>query len=168
MIATEKLEAVLRKCHIIREFATLPEQTLGYYYCDGNYYVILINESIRGDERLYRCVLAEEIGHYRTTIGDITPRKYMCYRDRLKVDKMELLALRWATDFMVPTENLLDILREQKLPSVEMLADEFRVTYPFLMQKLEFMSKQNCIWDLDGKRSLYLGSFPSVHIYERI
>lgn len=168
MIATEKLEAILRKCHIIREFATLPEQTLGYYYCDGNYYVILINESIIGDERLYRCVLAEEIGHYRTTIGDITPRKYMCYNDRLKVDKMELLALRWATDFMIPTENLLDLLRGQKPSSVEMLTDEFKVTSPFLMQKLEFMSKQNCIWDLDGKRSLYLGSFPSVHIHERI
>lgn len=168
MIATEQLEAILRKCRIIREFATLPDQILGYYYCDGNYYVILINDRIRGDERLYRCVLAEEIGHYRTTIGDITPRKYMCYRDRLTVDKMEQLALRWATDFIIPTDKLLNVIKKCIQPTIDFLVDEFQVTYGFMLQKLEFMSKQNCIWDLDGKRSLYLGNFPSVHIYERI
>jgi len=167
MISTEKLDIILKKCHIIKEFAALPDQILGYYYCDGNYYVILINEKIRGDEKLYRCVLAEEIGHYRTTIGDITPRKY-CDRDRLKIDKMELLALKWATEFIVPTEKLLESLKEFKLPSIDMLVDQFQVTYDFMLQKLEFMSKQNCIWDIDSKRSLYLLNFPSIHIYEKI
>lgn len=168
MISTKKLETICRKCHIIKEFAPLPESILGYYYCDGNYYVILINESIRDDEKLYRCVLAEEIGHYRTTIGDITPRKYMCYRDRLTVDKMEYLALRWATDFMVPTGMLIDSLREWLQPSFDGLVEYFQVTNQFMLHKLEFMSKQNCLWDIDGKRNLYLANFPSVHIYERI
>lgn len=168
MIATDKLEAILKKCRIIKEFATLPETTLGYYYCDRDYYVILINEVIRSDERLYRSVLAEEIGHYRMTIGDITPRKHMCYRDRLNVDKQELLAMKWATGFLVPTGMLLGFLREQKLLSLANLTDRFMVTPEFMMQKLEFMSKQNLVWDLDGKRSLYLGNFPGVHIYEKI
>ena len=168
MIATEKLEAFLHKCHIIKEFATLPDEILGYYYCDGDYYIILINESIRNNERLYRCILAEEIGHYRTTIGDITPRKYMCYRDRLRIDKMELQALKWAADFMIPTDMLLSYLQDRIQPTVAELVDYFFVTQEFMMQKLEFMSKQNCIWDIDGKRSLYLASFPSVFIYEKI
>ncbi len=88
-----------------------------------------MNESIRGDERLYRCVLAEEIGHYRTTIGDITPRKYMCYSDRLTLDKMELAALRRATDFVIPTEQVISFLKKQKQPTIEMLVDEFFVTH---------------------------------------
>jgi Zn-dependent peptidase ImmA (M78 family) len=168
MIVTEKLECILKKCHIIKEFATLPESILGYYYCDGDYYVILINEKIRSNERLYRCVLAEEIGHYRTTIGDITPRKYMCYKDRLTVDKMELYALRWATDFIIPTDMLLDTIKDQSQPTITQLVNHFQVTQTFMMQKLEFMLKQNCIWDIDSKRSLYLLNYPSIHIYERI
>ena len=168
MIETEKLETILKKCRIIKEFATLPESILGYYYCDTNYYVILINESIKRDARLYRCVLAEEIGHYRTTIGDITPRKYMCYKDRLTIDKKEQSALKWATDFMIPTQMLLDFLKEHKQPTIIELSDYFNVTEDFLMRKLEFMSKQNSVWDIDGKKSLYLVNFPSVHIYEKI
>lgn len=82
LIETDKLENIIAKCRIIKEFILLPEKVLGYYYYDGSYYIIFINERIRGNERLYRTVLTEEIGHYRTTIGDITLRKYMCYADR--------------------------------------------------------------------------------------
>ncbi len=168
MIATEKLEEILAKCRIIKEFATLPEPVLGYYYCDGNYYIILVNESIRNNECLYRCVLAEEIGHYRMTIGDITPRKYMCYRDRLTMDKQEQEAIRWAINFVIPTTELIDLLKRTKHPDIKDLEDYFFVTHEFLMQKFYFMSKQNCIWDIDGKRSLYLYRYPSVHIFEKI
>ncbi|MBB6216562.1 hypothetical protein HNQ80_002664 [Anaerosolibacter carboniphilus] len=52
MIATEKLENIITKCHIIKSFYPLPESTLGYYYDDGDYHCILINESIKHDERL--------------------------------------------------------------------------------------------------------------------
>ncbi len=80
---------------------------------------------------------------------------------------MEHLALRWATDFMVPTGMLIDTLREW-LPSLDGLVEYFQVTNEFMLHKLEFMSKQNCLWDIHGKRSLHLANFPSVHIYERI
>ncbi len=73
----------------------------------------------------------------------------MCYRDRLTVDKMEQLALRWATDFMVPTDMLLDTLGEWQQPTMDCLVDSFEVTNEFMLQKLEFMSKQNCLWDID-------------------
>ena len=168
MIATDALEALLKDCLIIKEFATLPESVLGYYYCDGDYYVILINDTIRNNERLYRCILAEEIGHYKMTLGDITPRRYMCYKDRLNIDKQELQALKWATDFLIPTGMLLDFLKEQNQLAVTELVDYFNVTQEFFMQKLEFMAKQNCIWDIDSKRYLYMLNFPTVHIYEKI
>jgi len=168
MIETEKLDIIIRKCRIIKEYESLPESIPGYYYCDGRYYMILLNEMIRDNEQLDRCVLAEEIGHYRTSIGDITPRKYMCYRSRLTVDKQELQAMRWATDFLVPTWALLEVIKNKHVTSLPDLADYFMVTQEFLMQKLEFMSKQNGVWNLDGKRSLYLYSFPSVYIHEKI
>lgn len=168
MIKTEKFDIILQKCRIIKEYLPLPESILGYYYCDGNYYMIMLNESIQCNERLDRCVLAEEIGHYHTSIGDITPRKYMCYRDRLSMDKQELQAMRWATDFLIPTELLLDTIRINKTVTLPELSDCFMVTYDFLKQKFEFMSRQSGIWDLDCKTSLYLYNFPSVFIYEKI
>ena len=114
MIKTEKFDIILQKCRIIKEYLPLPKSILGYYYCDKNYYMIMLNESIQCNERLDRCVLAEEIGRYHTSIGDITPRKYMCYRDRLSMDRQELQAMRWATDFLIPTKLLLDTIRTNK------------------------------------------------------
>ncbi|WHH58257.1 ImmA/IrrE family metallo-endopeptidase [Petroclostridium sp. X23] len=168
MIETEKLETILTKCRIIIEFAPLPESVLGYYNYDGDYYIILINECIRNNERLYRTVLAEEIGHYRTTIGDITPRKYMCYQDRIEIDKKELLALKWATDFLIPTSKVLDVLRDKLATSFSQLADYFLVTQDFLLQKFKFMARKNPIWDIDDIRYLYLYNLPSIHIFEKI
>ncbi|WP_202708812.1 peptidase [Sporosalibacterium faouarense] len=111
MIATKKLEEIIDKCGIILKFIYLPNSVLAYYTFDSDYYIILINESIRNNERLCRTVLAEEIGHYRTTIGDITPRKYMSYRDKINVDKKELLDLRWVADFIIPTDQLLSFMK---------------------------------------------------------
>ncbi|MDF2545767.1 MAG: peptidase [Anaerosolibacter sp.] len=167
MITTEKLETIITKCHIIKSFYPLPESTLGYYYYDGNYYCILINESIKSNERLYRVVLAEEIGHYRTTIGDITPRKYMCYRDRLEVDKKELQALKWATDFLIPTDMLIRVINDKVISSIQDITDYFLVTYDFLMRKLEFMANQKIVWDIGEKHVLCLHSLPSIYVHKK-
>lgn len=45
----------------------LGEETLKGFYTDGN---IAINTSVN-DSREKTCVLAEELGHYYTTTGDI-------------------------------------------------------------------------------------------------
>ena len=99
MIETEKLESIIDKSGIVKEFAPLPYSALGYFYSDGDFHVILINKEIRKDERLYRTILAEEIRHYMTTIGDYTPRRELTYSERIDIDKKELLALIWATIF---------------------------------------------------------------------
>ena len=166
MVKTEKMDEIIEKSQIILEFAPLPDQVLGYYTFDNGYYIILVNDSIKNDEKLYRTVLAEEIGHYRTTIGDITPRKYMCYSKRIQIDKKELLALKWATDFLIPTDMLLEKIKKETILNIHDLMDYFQVTKAFFMQKLEFMAKQQPVWDIDQKRSLYL-NLPSVFIYEK-
>ncbi|MDF2546096.1 MAG: peptidase [Anaerosolibacter sp.] len=167
MIETSKLENIISKCGIILEFRTLPDSTLGYYFFDGNYYMILIDDRIRNLEKLYRTVLAEEIGHYRTTIGDITPRKYMCYGDRLEVDKKEVAALRWAVDFLIPTEMLLDAIKNKFVRNLSEMADHFVVTEQFVMHKLEFMARKQSIWKIDDQKSLCLMNLPSVFIYQQ-
>lgn len=39
----------------------------------------------------FRCVLAEELGHHFTTVGDTLPRQFYHYRDRLFESQIELL-----------------------------------------------------------------------------
>lgn len=167
MVKTEKLETIIEKCRIIKEFSKLPEPVLGYYTYDGGYYIILINESIKNNERLYRTVLAEEIGHYRTTIGDLTPRKYMCYRDRIHIDKYELMALKWATNFLVPTEELLEVIKNSVSTSLNELADYFFVTKEFIDTKFKFMAKMKPIWELSDTKLLYLYKYPSIFVYDK-
>jgi Zn-dependent peptidase ImmA (M78 family) len=168
LISTEKLENITKKCRIITRFEPLDDCILGYYYSDKNYNIILLNQSIKNNERLYRCVLAEELGHYRITIGDITPRKYMCYKDRLTVDKQELLALRWATDFLIPSQMIIEALKTRAVNTFSELVDYFYVTKEFLMYKLEFMSKENSVWHIDSHRNLYLHKLPSVYIFDSL
>lgn len=167
MVATEKLEQIISKCRITKEVHTLPAHILGYYYADGSDYIILINKSITSDSNLYRTVLAEEIGHHMTTIGDCTPRKYMHYRDRITIDKQELLALKWAANFLIPTGMLLDALKSKIVSSLQELVDYFSVSIELIMRKIEFMARQRPIWDIDTNRYLYLYNYPSVHIYEK-
>ncbi|KAB3535622.1 ImmA/IrrE family metallo-endopeptidase [Alkaliphilus pronyensis] len=168
MVPTENLDLIIQKCRIFKKYAPLPDNILGYYYYDGDYYIILINNILKGNERLYRTVLAEEIGHYRTTIGDITPRKYMCNKDRLEIDKKELLALRWACDFLIPTDSLIELVKNKNAISLADMADYFMVTEEFMMKKFEFMAKIKAVWDLDSNRKLCLFNLPSVFIYEGI
>lgn len=61
MVTTDKLEDIIEKYRTILEFSS--PLYPGYYYCYGKYYKILINKSIERNKRLYRTVLAEEIGH---------------------------------------------------------------------------------------------------------
>lgn len=168
MVDTDELESILAKCCIIKKFAPLPEAVLGYYSYDGDYYIILINERIKNNMRHYRAVLAEEIGHYMTTIGDITPRRYMCDSERIILDKKELHALKWATDFLVPTKRLIKIIRDKRVSSCQELADLFLVPEDFLVQKFKFMAKERPAWVLDNRRSLVLSSLPSIFIYEHL
>lgn len=167
MVETEALENIISKCRLTKVVHALPKSVLGYYFSDLEDYIVLINESILSDYKLYRVVLAEEIGHHMTTIGDITPRKYMCYRDRLTIDKQELLALKWATDFLIPTASLLTAIRDKLVTSIHELVEYFNVTHEFLSRKFEFMGRQNPMWDIGEDRVLCLHNLPAVHIFKK-
>lgn len=64
--------------------------------CKGN--KIAVRKNLRIAEKT--CILAEEIGHYKTTVGDITDQE-----DILDI-KQEAKARAWAYDKLVPMEEL--------------------------------------------------------------
>lgn len=167
MITTEIMENLIQEYGIIKSFAPLPSPVLGHYCYDGRYNIILINEKIRHQERLYRTVLSEELGHYKTSVGDLTPLKFMNYQNKILINKKELLALKWATEFLIPTGDLVDLLRRELVASLEELSNYYQVTEKFMLMKFEFMAKIQPIWKLTEDRHLNLFKLPGIFIMEK-
>lgn len=93
--------------------------------------LIALHVMLRTDERLLRCVLAEEIGHHLTGVGNYM----LCYnRQRTWMDKAEYMAMKWAANFLVPPDQLMTTLRRY---SIEELADFFYVTEGFIRWQID-------------------------------
>lgn len=129
---------------------------------------IVIHNGIVHNEYLFRSVLAEEIGHHFTIVSNKLPSKYMTHSDRVDLDKSESAALRWASDFLIPTDLLLDYLSNHVCANLFEVQDHFQVTDYLLMLKLRKMACKQLAYPLSKGRQLILSSLPSIYIYEPI
>lgn len=164
MTALSELEDLLDYYNIHLSVVPMDHLVLGYYSHDNNGSFILMNSCIT-DSITYKCILAEEIGHHLTTIGDILPYGYAHHSNpSTTINKQELKALKWATNFLVPTNDLIKFLKTQSLVSIELISNHFEVTYDFMIQKFYFMAKEKSYWLLNNHRSLILSNLPSIYI----
>lgn len=69
-------------------------------YCIGD--TIIINSNMNNTQK--KCVLAEEIGHYKLTVGDISKLKTV--NDK----KQELKARRWGYKHIVSLERIIEAI----------------------------------------------------------
>ncbi|MBK3493478.1 ImmA/IrrE family metallo-endopeptidase [Viridibacillus sp. YIM B01967] len=83
--------------HLIITESILMPKGLSGLYIDNQ---ILINKRLSLYEK--HCVLAEEIGHYETTYGDITKL------EDVKNQKLELVARRWGYEKIVSLDKLIE------------------------------------------------------------
>lgn len=89
---TKYEELMAKYGHLIIEERPIKNHGL---YGDG---CIWIREDLTSDEKY--CILAEEIGHHATTVGDILDQ------NDLYKQKQELVAHRWAYQEIVPREAI--------------------------------------------------------------
>lgn len=116
----------------------LSPQTKGLY-AD---HVIWINKDLSNTEK--GCILAEELGHYYTSSGDILDQRDL--RNR----KQELRARSWAYEQLVPLSRIAEAHREGIRHRHE-LADFLNVTEPFLAEALtRYQEKYGKYASLDG------------------
>lgn len=144
----------------------LPMNTLGYFQSSESGDYIIINDciAIQNDDALLKCVLAEEIGHYFTTIGRNEPLNTNTYHNRMMIEKQEIKALKWATDYLIDTDLLIDYLADHTLAKVPDIADHFHVTEKFTIRKLEFMKRKDDFWKLRDQIYLCLLNLPTIFI----
>ena len=146
----------------------MPQKVQGFYSFSDSNPRIALNSNLSENSSEYRCVLAEELGHHYTSIGELPAIAGMPYYNRIQHGRSESRAVRWATNFLIPTEQLLCVIEDYSLSRLQELADAFVVTVEFIQHKLYYMSCTSQYWTLTSGRILCLASLPSIYIYDPI
>lgn len=100
-------------------------------HCKGNR--IAIHKGLSNYEKA--CVLAEELGHYHKTVGNITDQKDINNR------KQELLARRWGYNKKIGLIGLINAFEHGCLNRYE-IAEYLDVTVEYLNEALEYYASK--------------------------
>ena len=96
-------------------------------YCQGK--DVVIRNSL--DTSTKRCVLAEELGHYHMTTGEIYEQSTITHI------KEEKKGRQWAYEKLIPFLCLLDIVKTGYEYLYE-VAEHFEVTEEFMLEAIEY------------------------------
>ncbi|CAI3662601.1 MULTISPECIES: ImmA/IrrE family metallo-endopeptidase [Clostridium] len=103
--------------------------------CYGNR--IAINSSLSEGEKA--CVLAEELSHYRLTVGDISDQRNLNNR------KQELIVRKASYEKIISPENIIDAILAGAY-SIYDLSERLRVPHHFLIESIEYYKKKYGIY----------------------
>lgn len=103
--------------------------------CIGN--LIIINKRVSECERF--CVLAEELGHFNLTIGDITNQNIINNR------KQESIARRWSYEKIISPEDIIDAILSG-IDNIYDLAENLNVTEDFLIESIKYFKTKYGIY----------------------
>ena len=123
---------------------------------NGN--VIGINKKIRSAHRR-TCVLAEELGHYHTTVGDIISQSSTADR------KQERRARVWAYDRLVGLTGIVGAYRHGCQTLYE-TAEYLEITEDFLAEALQYYRERYGTCTTVDNYVIYFE--PSIGVFERI
>ncbi|HHV99991.1 MAG TPA: ImmA/IrrE family metallo-endopeptidase [Clostridiaceae bacterium] len=123
-------------------------------YCDG---VIAINKNISTTAEK-TCVLAEELGHYYTSYGNILDTSNTNNR------KQEVKARRWAVKSLVPLKSIIQAY-EAGCRNMFEVAEYIGVTEEFLIRTFE---TYNAMYGKYKKYGKYIIYFDPPGVYKNI
>jgi len=107
----------------------LPGKLSGFYDYDG----IFLKNNLTQNK--YHCVLAEELGHFKTTLGNIIEQKTV--RDR----QQEVIARRWGHKKIVTLDNLIECY-EKYITTVDEICAHLEIVPEFLEECLVHYRQQ--------------------------
>jgi Zn-dependent peptidase ImmA (M78 family) len=106
------------------------------------------------------CILAEELGHYQTTVGDITDQSNSNNR------KQERRAREWAYEKLVPLRKIVEAHRA-RITSRHELAEFLGVTEEFLQAALNrYMDKHGSFIIVDEQYTIMFDPLMVVERFE--
>lgn len=119
--------------------------------CIGN--TIIVNNRVSDYEKY--CVLAEELGHFDLTVGNITNQKDFNNR------KQELVARRWSYEKLVSINDIINALLNG-IDNIHDLAEHLEVTTEFLIQAINHYKNKYGVYYPGNTHVLVFE--PSLHI----
>lgn len=119
----------------------------GLYLWVYDFPIILLDESLQWRRQQFRCVFAEEMGHYYTVAKSNFLITQPSYSDKLNLSRDEYRAMCWATDYLIPDSELIYAIKSLRIKSCFDLASYFEVTNTFFIHKLENLKRRNKIND---------------------
>lgn len=129
----EQLFAIAQKEGIKISYYNMPKPYLGMYLNDYGFPIIMLDHSLKDQPALHRCILAEEIGHHFTGIGQNIHYSAIVPFWKYKMIKCEFKALKWSATNLIPYNKLLHAYYKEGLQEITELAEYFNVT-PELME----------------------------------
>jgi hypothetical protein len=119
-------DRLLREAPVsVHDDADLPEPLKGCYVETKKRKLILLDKHRIKSRAEKACILAEEIGHYYTTAGDITDQTDLVNR------KQELRVHTWAFEKLVPLEAIVEA-HKHGIRSRHEFAEHLQITEDFL------------------------------------
>lgn len=128
--------------------------------------MIFLDNSLKKDKNKHIEVLAEELGHYFTTVGT-SVGNIKTYSDKLELNKVENKADKWATNFLITEEDIINLINKN-ITCIYEMADIIGVSVEILMKKFKYLSKVKQMLDLGNGKYLILTNLPSLIIYNKI
>lgn len=133
---------------------------------EGLPHMVLLDNSLKKDDRVHLEVLAHELGHYFTTVGNFI-NNTIIYSDSLEINKAENKADRWACEYLITEEEIIEILNK-KIVGVDDLADKLDVSVKLLSKRLGYLALKKQMINLINGKFLILTNLPNFYIYEPI
>lgn len=136
----DKLLHLAHQESIIVEEFFLEEPLKGIYiHQDNRPPIIGLSTTI---DTLYekRSILAEELGHHFTSVGNALPCQFYNYHTRMNISKIEYKAMRWAASYLIPDDDLIEVLRNGLYQPCE-LAEHFCVVPELINIRLKLFEK---------------------------
>jgi Zn-dependent peptidase ImmA (M78 family) len=132
-----KLLEIAKKEGIMIEYWDFhPPLVAVYWSSPGLPPIIGLNRSLSKNRPRLRSVLAEELGHHFTTVGDKIPKTYFNRQQLLEISRAEYRAMKWAAIFLVPKKPLLHAISSGVKEKWE-LAEHFDVTQKVIEFRLK-------------------------------
>lgn len=125
--------------------------------CKGN--KIAISKTLKTTAEK-ACILAEELGHYYTTVGNILDQSTIENR------KQEMRARAWAYMRLIPLEHFLDAYNVGITNRYE-LAEFLDVTEDFLIDVLAYYKGKYGVSKIVGNFEIYFEPLVIIHIFYR-
>lgn len=117
--------------------------------------MLIINKNMSLKDKF--CVLSEELGHFKTTVGDITNQSIISNR------KQELKARAWGYDITIGLKGLIDSFK-MGLTNPSEIADYLCVTEEYLNDAIDYYTnKYGVMYKFDDYTILFS---PNLQIIE--